>query len=213
MVSSRAKNRDGEAAVATKAIVGEKVGMTQIWDDQHRAIPVTVVRVSPVRIVQVKTAETEGYAALQVTWGFRRSSTLTKPERGHYDKATPGIDPRLVVVPTLGLGQGGGPAKAPRHLQRGITFGLGRLDLHDPDRRDAYHRHRYRPVLVIPDLGHANFFAHDRLGGHCGFSVSVLRSARHHPVPIGTAGVVDWRCAPREPTGVGSHADGPLGRT
>ena len=48
-------NRDGEAPVATKAIVGEKVGMTQIWTDEHRAIPVTMVRVSPVRIVQVKT--------------------------------------------------------------------------------------------------------------------------------------------------------------
>jgi large subunit ribosomal protein L3 len=84
--------------VATKAIVGEKVGMTQIWDDQNRAIPVTVVRVAPVRIVQVKTAETEGYTALQVTWGFRRTSSLTKPERGHFDKA--GVDPgrRLVEL-------------------------------------------------------------------------------------------------------------------
>jgi large subunit ribosomal protein L3 len=84
--------------VATKAIVGEKVGMTQIWDDQHRAIPVTVLRVAPVRIVQVKTPELEGYAALQVTWGHRRSSTLTKPEQGHYEKA--GVDPgrRLVEL-------------------------------------------------------------------------------------------------------------------
>jgi large subunit ribosomal protein L3 len=84
--------------VATKAIVGEKVGMTQIWDDQNRAIPVTVVRVAPVRVVQVKTAEREGYDALQVTWGHRRSSTLTKPEQGHYDKA--GVDPgrRLVEL-------------------------------------------------------------------------------------------------------------------
>jgi large subunit ribosomal protein L3 len=84
--------------VATKAIVGEKVGMTQIWDDQNRAIPVTVVRVAPVRIVQVKTAEREGYAALQVTWGYRRSTTLTKPEQGHFDKA--GVDPgrRLVEL-------------------------------------------------------------------------------------------------------------------
>ncbi|MHB1710905.1 MAG: 50S ribosomal protein L3 [Acidimicrobiales bacterium] len=84
--------------MATKAIVGEKVGMTQIWDDQHRAIPVTVLRVSPVRIVQVKTADAEGYAALQVTWGFRRSSSLTKPELGHYGKA--GVDPgrRLVEL-------------------------------------------------------------------------------------------------------------------
>jgi large subunit ribosomal protein L3 len=84
--------------VATKAIVGEKVGMTQIWDEQHRAIPVTVLRVSPVRVVQVKTPEREGYSALQVTWGFRRTSTLNKPILGHYDKA--GVDPgrRLVEL-------------------------------------------------------------------------------------------------------------------
>ena len=84
--------------MASKAIVGEKVGMTQIWDDQNRAIPVTVLRVAPVRIVQVKTPETEGYSALQVTWGHRRSTTLTKPEQGHYDKA--GVDPgrRLVEL-------------------------------------------------------------------------------------------------------------------
>jgi large subunit ribosomal protein L3 len=84
--------------VATRAIVGEKVGMTQIWDDQHRAVPVTMVRVAPVRVVQVKTPEREGYSALQVTWGFRRSSTLTKPELGHFDKA--GVDPgrRLVEL-------------------------------------------------------------------------------------------------------------------
>jgi large subunit ribosomal protein L3 len=84
--------------VASKAIVGEKVGMTQIWDDQNRAIPVTVLRVAPVRIVQVKTPEHEGYSALQVTWGHRRSSTLTRPEQGHFDKA--GVDPgrRLVEL-------------------------------------------------------------------------------------------------------------------
>ena len=84
--------------MASKAIVGEKVGMTQIWDDQNRAIPVTVLRVAPVRVVQVKTLEHERYSALQVTWGHRRTSTLTKPEQGHYDKA--GVDPgrRLVEL-------------------------------------------------------------------------------------------------------------------
>jgi large subunit ribosomal protein L3 len=72
--------------------------MTQIWDDQNRAIPVTVLRVAPVRVVQVKTPETEGYSALQVTWGHRRPTTLTRPEQGHYDKA--GVDPgrRLVEL-------------------------------------------------------------------------------------------------------------------
>ena len=84
--------------MATKAIVGEKVGMTQIWDDQNRAIPVTVLRVAPVRVVQVKTPEKEGYSAVQVTWGFRRTSTLSKPEQGHFEKA--GVDPgrRLVEL-------------------------------------------------------------------------------------------------------------------
>ncbi|HVC66335.1 MAG TPA: 50S ribosomal protein L3 [Acidimicrobiales bacterium] len=79
-------------------MVGEKVGMTQIWDDQNRAIPVTVLRVAPVRVVQVKTPEHEGYSALQVTWGHRRPATLTRPEQGHYDKA--GVDPgrRLVEL-------------------------------------------------------------------------------------------------------------------
>jgi len=82
--------------VATKAIVGEKVGMTQVWDEQNRAIPVTVLRVAPVRVVQVKTPEREGYAAVQVTWGFRRTSTLNKAERGHYERA--GVDPGRDLV-------------------------------------------------------------------------------------------------------------------
>ena len=68
--------REKETYVASKAIVGEKVGMTQVWDDQNRAVPVTVLKVAPVRVVQVKTPETDGYAALQVTWGFRRNSTI-----------------------------------------------------------------------------------------------------------------------------------------
>jgi large subunit ribosomal protein L3 len=96
--------------VTTKSIVGEKVGMTQVWDEQNRAIPVTVVRVSPVRVVQIKTPDKEGYSALQVTWGTRRLSTLTQPERGHFDKAgvTPGkalVELRLEDVSSFTIGQ------------------------------------------------------------------------------------------------------------
>jgi large subunit ribosomal protein L3 len=82
--------------VATKAIVGEKIGMTQIWDDQNRAVPVTVVRVAPVRVVRVKTPEHEGYSALQVTWGVRQARTLSKPERGHFEAA--GVEPGIKIV-------------------------------------------------------------------------------------------------------------------
>ncbi|MCU1488239.1 MAG: rplC [Actinomycetia bacterium] len=84
--------------MATKAIVGEKVGMTQVWDDQNRVVPVTVLRVTPCRVVQVKHPDTDGYSALQVTYGTKRAKSLTKPELGHFEKG--GIEPgkRLVEL-------------------------------------------------------------------------------------------------------------------
>ncbi len=77
--------------MATKAIVGEKVGMTQVWDEAQRIVPVTVVKVAPVRVVAVKTPEGAGYSALQVTYGRKRASLVNKPEAGHFDAA--GVDP------------------------------------------------------------------------------------------------------------------------
>jgi large subunit ribosomal protein L3 len=82
--------------MATRAIVGEKVGMTQIWDDENRVVPVTVLRVQPCRVVQVKTPENDGYSALQVTFGQRKASKLTKPVNGHYRKAD--VDPGTRLV-------------------------------------------------------------------------------------------------------------------
>lgn len=73
--------------MANKAIVGEKVGMTQVWDDQNRVIPVTVLHVAPMRVVQVKTVESDGYNALQVTFGEKDPRKLNKPDRGHFEKA------------------------------------------------------------------------------------------------------------------------------
>ena len=76
--------------MATKAIVGEKVGMTQVWDDQNRVVPVTVLKVTPVRVVQVKRPDTDGYSALQVTFGQKRAKSVTKPEAGHFGDVDPG---------------------------------------------------------------------------------------------------------------------------
>lgn len=72
--------------------------MTQVWDDQNRAVAVTVIRVTPVRVVQVKTPGSDGYSALTVTYGTRRPSTLSKPVAGQYAKAD--VDPgrRLVEL-------------------------------------------------------------------------------------------------------------------
>jgi large subunit ribosomal protein L3 len=82
--------------MANKAIVGQKVGMTQVWDDKNRVVPVTVVKVAPCRVVQVKTPETDGYSALQVTFGTRDPSKLNQPEAGHFAKT--GVAPGTTLV-------------------------------------------------------------------------------------------------------------------
>jgi large subunit ribosomal protein L3 len=84
--------------MATKAIVGEKVGMTQVWSDDNRVVPVTVVKVAPLRIVQVKTPEHDGYSALQVTFGHTKPTKLTKPAAGHFSKAGVDAGSRLVEL-------------------------------------------------------------------------------------------------------------------
>jgi large subunit ribosomal protein L3 len=73
--------------MANKAIVGEKVGMTQVWDEHNRVVPVTVLKVAPCRIVQIKTPDRDGYSALQVTFGTRAEHKLTKPQAGHFARA------------------------------------------------------------------------------------------------------------------------------
>ena len=84
--------------MASKAIVGEKVGMTQVWDDQNRLVPVTVVKVAPLRVVQVKTPDRDGYSAVQVTYGTIKPSRLNKPEAGHFSKANVEAGVRLVEL-------------------------------------------------------------------------------------------------------------------
>ncbi len=71
----------------TIGIVGRKSGMTRIFTEDGSSIPVTVVEVEPNRITQVKNVETDGYNAIQVAVGSRRASRVTKPQKGHFEKA------------------------------------------------------------------------------------------------------------------------------
>jgi len=68
-------------------IVGRKAGMSRIFTDDGRSIPVTVIEATPNRITQVKTVETDGYTAVQVTAGAKRASLVNKPLSGHFAKA------------------------------------------------------------------------------------------------------------------------------
>ena len=68
-------------------LLGRKVGMMRIFTDDGDAVPVTVLDVSNNRVTQIKTQETDGYVALQVTFGARKASRVTKPQAGHLAKA------------------------------------------------------------------------------------------------------------------------------
>lgn len=71
----------------TIGIIGRKRGMTRVFNDEGQSVPVTVVEATPNHITEVITSETKGYSAVQVSWGSKKSSSLTKSEAGNYAKA------------------------------------------------------------------------------------------------------------------------------
>ena len=75
-------------------IIGEKLGMTQVFDDENRAIPVTVIKAGPVRVTQIKRPETDGYAAVQIA--YKEMTGANRAQSGHFAKA--GVAPHRHVV-------------------------------------------------------------------------------------------------------------------
>lgn len=81
---------------ATKGLLGVKLGMTQVWDQNNRVVPVTVIEVSPNVVTQVRTQATDGYDAIQIAAGAIDPRKVTKPLKGHFEKA--GVTPRRHVT-------------------------------------------------------------------------------------------------------------------
>ena len=70
-----------------KTIIGRKIGMTQIFDEKGKVIPVTVIEAGPCVVAQIKSVETDGYNAIQLGFGDVKESKLNKPQKGHFAKA------------------------------------------------------------------------------------------------------------------------------
>ncbi len=77
-------------------VLGEKLGMTQVWDADNRLIPVTVIKAGPCVVTQVRTAESDGYRAVQIAYGAIDPRKVNKPETGHFEKA--GVAPRRYLA-------------------------------------------------------------------------------------------------------------------
>lgn len=83
-----------------KGILGTKLGMTQLWDDENKVVPVTVIQAGPCVVTQVRTPETDGYSAVQLGFGAVKAKKVTKPEAGHFAKADVTARKHLVEVRT-----------------------------------------------------------------------------------------------------------------
>ena len=79
-----------------KGILGEKLGMTQVWDEANKVVPVTVIKAGPNVVTKVRTKEEDGYSAVQLAFGEIDPRKVNKPEKGHFAKA--GVTPRRHVV-------------------------------------------------------------------------------------------------------------------
>jgi large subunit ribosomal protein L3 len=77
---------------SVKGLLGEKLGMTQVWDEAGRLVPVTVVQAGPCVVTQVRTPDADGYSAVQIGFGAIDPRKVTKPAAGHFERA--GVTPR-----------------------------------------------------------------------------------------------------------------------
>ena len=78
-----------------KGLIGRKIGMTQVFDEKGNVIPVTVVELGPCAVVQKKTVENDGYAAVQLGFEDKKVTRTNKPEKGHFDKAN--VAPKKIL--------------------------------------------------------------------------------------------------------------------
>ena len=79
-----------------KGLLGTKLGMTQVWDENNRIVPVTVVQAGPCVVTQVRTPEGDGYSAVQLGFGAIKAKKVTKPSAGHFGRAD--VTPRKHLV-------------------------------------------------------------------------------------------------------------------
>ncbi|AKK04779.1 MAG: 50S ribosomal protein L3 [Corynebacterium sp.] len=144
-----------------KGILGTKLGMTQIFDEENRVIPVTVVEAGPCVVTQIRTVETDGYNAIQIAYGDIDPRKVNKPRTGHFNKA--GVTPRRHVaeirmddVSGYEVGQ-----DVTVDIFEGITF----VDVTGTSKGKGFAGGMKRHGFAGQGASHGNQAAHRRVGG------------------------------------------------
>ena len=144
-----------------KGLLGKKLGMTQIFDENNHVVPVTVVEAGPCVVTQIRTQETDGYTAIQIAYGDIDPRKVKKPQAGHFNKA--GVTPRRHVaeirmddVSGYELGQ-----EITANIFDGITF----VDVTGITKGKGFAGGMKRHGFAGQGAGHGNQASHRRVGG------------------------------------------------
>ncbi len=172
-----------------KAIIGKKIGMTQIFDETGKVIPVTVIEAGPCVVAQVKTVETDGYDAIQLGFGDVKENKVNKPVKGHYAKGsvTPKKHLREFRVDSIESYKVGDEVKADTFAQgdkidvQGTSKGKGFqgvIKRHGQSRGPMGHGSMYhrRPGSMGPTSTPGRVFKGKKLPGHMGVQTITIQN-------------------------------------
>lgn len=145
----------------TKGILGTKLGMTQVFDDENRVVPVTVIEAGPCVVSQIRTTETDGYNAIQIAYGEIDPRKVKQPQSGHFKKA--GVTPRRHVT-EIRMDDISG-YEVGQELGVGIFEGESFVDVTGTTKGHGFAGGMKRHGFAGQGASHGNQAAHRRVGG------------------------------------------------
>ncbi|HEX6197795.1 MAG TPA: 50S ribosomal protein L3 [Jiangellaceae bacterium] len=189
-------HQPGPVTATVKGLLGEKLGMTQAWDENNQIVPVTVVKAGPCVVTQIRTPETDGYEAVQIAYGAANLRKVTKPMQGHFEKA--GVTPRRNIAElrtadaseyTLGQELGADVFDAGQRVDvvgttkgRGFTGVMKRHGFHGLRASHGVHKKHRSPGAIGGAATPSRVFKGQRLPGRMGGSRVVAQNLTIHAV-------------------------------
>jgi len=183
-------------AINKKGILGEKLGMTQVWDENNRVVPVTVVKAGPCVVTQVRTPENDGYSGVQIAFGQIDPRKVTQPMLGHFAKA--GVTPRRHILElrfddaseyALGQELGADTFEAGSNIDvTGVTKGKGfagtmkRHGFHGVSASHGAHKNHRKPGSIGACATPGRVFKGVRMSGRMGGITQTTQNLKIHAV-------------------------------
>lgn len=183
-------------AINKKGILGEKLGMTQVWDENNRVVPVTVVKAGPCVVTQVRTPENDGYSGVQIAFGQIDPRKVTQPMLGHFAKA--GVTPRRHLLElrfddasdyALGQELGADTFEAGTNIDvTGVSKGKGfagtmkRHGFHGVSASHGAHKNHRKPGSIGACATPGRVFKGVRMSGRMGGITQTTQNLKVHAV-------------------------------